>query len=99
MEQLTLEQAAKAATEILQSQLFIKDSYEQNEYLEGYHKGFKEGGEWQKEQYKELINLARQLLGAYDIRYPDAKQLLVGYTNEAAFLKFNQLLEQLQPFT
>lgn len=56
---------------------------------------FKAGAEWQKEQYKELINLARQLLGAYDIRYPNAKQLLAGYTNEAAFLKFNQLLEQL----
>lgn len=86
MEQLTLEQAA---------------SNHSNKFMSGTtaENSFKAGAEWQKEQYKELINLARQLLGAYDIRYPDAKQLLVGYTNEAAFLKFNQLLEQLQPFT
>jgi hypothetical protein len=57
---------------------------------------FKAGAEWQKEQSKELINLMKQLIAAYDIRYPNAKQLLVGYTNEQAIDKMNTLLERLQ---
>lgn len=56
---------------------------------------FKAGAEWQKEQYKDLITLMRQLLGAYDLRYPEAQQLLVGYTNEEAFNKLNNLIEKL----
>lgn len=57
---------------------------------------FVAGAKWQKEQSKELINLMRQLLAAYDFRYPDAKQLLAGYTNPKAFEKMNNLIEQLQ---
>jgi hypothetical protein len=48
----------------------------------GYKAGFREGAEWQKEQEKELLNQAYQLLCAYDIRYPHTTQLLVGHLNE-----------------
>lgn len=54
------------------------------------------GAEWQKEQYKEILNLYQQLLKAYTFRYSDAKQLLGGYTNEQAFDKLNRLIEQLE---
>lgn len=77
----------------------IPDHYIEGEpfaYVDGYKIGFKEGTEWKNEQYKDLIHLMRQLLSAYDIRYPHAKQLLVGYTNEQAFDKLNKMLELLQ---
>jgi hypothetical protein len=57
---------------------------------------FKAGAEWQKEQYKDLIFLMRQLLVAYEIRHPDDSQLLVGYTNTEAFEKISNELERLQ---
>ena len=57
---------------------------------------FKAGAKWQKEQDKELILLMRQLLRAYDLRYPDANNLLVGYTNAEAFDKIKKQLELLQ---
>lgn len=91
MGKLTLEQAAAHYAKML-----YPGASESNANYTGAKSYFISGAEWQKEQHKEIINLARQLLGAYNIRYPDAGQLLAGYTNEQAFEKFNQLLEQLQ---
>lgn len=88
---LTLEQAA-----IHYAKMLYPSASESNVNYIRAKENFEAGAAWQKEQYKELINLARQLLGAYDIRYPDAKPLLAGYTNQQAFDKFNQLLDQLQ---
>ncbi len=89
MEQLTLEQAAESHSthekSPIGSRLYIYKS-----------ESFKAGAEWQKEQYKEVINLMRQLLAAYTFRLPDTKQLLAGYTNDEAFEKINNLLERLQ---
>lgn len=52
------------------------------------------GAEWQKERDKELIGLMRQLLVAYDIRYPDAQQLLVGHTNCEIFQKIDAFIDE-----
>lgn len=86
MEQLTLEQAAQKHA------LYKAPVYGEHHAIEG----FKAGAEWQKEQYKELLHLYRQALGAYDIRYPDAKQLLAGYTNRELFNKINAHIERIQ---
>lgn len=77
----------------------IPDHYTEGEpyaYTDGYKTGFKDGTEWKKEQYKEPITIMRQLLAAYDIRYPDAKQLLVGYSDKEAFEKLDMLLSNPQ---
>lgn len=55
---------------------------------------FKAGSKWQYEQSKELINIMQRLLSAYDFRYPNECQLLVGYTNTEAFEKINTLIRQ-----
>lgn len=51
MEQLTLEQAAFVIPEIPEH--FIDG--EPEAYIDGHRNGFKAGAEWQKEQYKEVI--------------------------------------------
>lgn len=49
--------------------------------------GFKEGAQWQKEQDKEIRNLARNLLIAYDTRHPNEPQLLLSISNIDALNK------------
>jgi hypothetical protein len=44
---------------------------------------FKAGAEWQKEQDKQLLNKAYQLIEAFEVRYPNTNQLLLGHTNAA----------------
>lgn len=85
MEQLTLEQAA---TE------YSLNCFVNNPEI-SVKNVFIAGAEWQKEQHKEIITLVRQLISAYTFRLPDTKQLLVGYTNEQAFDKLNNMLELL----
>jgi len=92
MEQLTLEQAAgNHSRRSCVTHVELKRSAEEIDNI-----AFQAGAEWQKEQYKELINLMRQLIAAYDFRYSNIKPLLVGYTNEQAFEKMNKLIERLQ---
>lgn len=53
---------------------------------------FKAGAQWQKEQDKEILNLANQLLAAFNFRYPKEGQLLVGWQNKKAFEKIQNHL-------
>jgi hypothetical protein len=81
MEQLTLEQSAT--------------NYAPLNAQKKERNAFKAGAKWQYEQSKELINIMQQLLSAYDFRYPNEHQLLVGYTNTQAFEKINTLIQNL----
>jgi hypothetical protein len=92
MEQLTLEQEINRIPE-------VPDHYIEGEpdaYIEGWKVGMKEGAEWQKEQYKELLRIMEPLLTAYIFRYPDTDQLLAGYTNSEAINKIKMLHERIQ---
>lgn len=91
MEQLTLEEAA-----LIYAKMLYPGASESNANYTRAKSDFIAGAKWQKEQSKELINLMRQLLSAYNFRLPDTKQLLVGYTNEQVFEKMNNLIERLQ---
>lgn len=56
MEQLTLKQEIDRIPE-------IPDHYiegEPNAYIDGWKAGMKEGADWQKEQFKRLITLAKE---------------------------------------
>lgn len=68
----------------------------ERQHANNIHQAFKDGIKWQKEQYKELLHLSAQIIDAYHIRYPDADQLLVGYTHEQLFKKLLNLRERLQ---
>jgi hypothetical protein len=50
---------------------------------------FKVGAQWQKEQNKELMRMARNMILAYDHRYPTESDLLAGITNQEAIDKLN----------
>lgn len=91
MEQLTIEQAAAnhSRRACVNHVAFNRTAQEIDNIA------FQAGAEWQKEQHKEIITLMRQLISAYTFRLPDTKQLLVGYTNEQAFDKLNNMLELL----
>lgn len=81
MEQSILD-AAALATERLGRALAIKiESQQDSDFLEGYNKGYCHGAEWQKEQYKEMIEELKtthefllSLYKAIDIR-PDRLDL------------------------
>jgi len=73
----------------------VPEWYEHGEpdaYITGYREGAKAGAQWQKEQDKEVLHLAYQLLHAFRFRHPNEGQLLAGWENNKAFDKIHSHL-------
>jgi len=87
---VTLEDVAMIATNELPESK--GESYDDTCFAEGYYKGFIAGAQWQKEQDKEVLLLAYQLLHAFRFRYPNEGQLLAGWENNKAFDKIHSHL-------
>lgn len=110
MEQSILN-AASLATERLGQALNIKlESQEDNDFLEGYNKGYCHGAEWQKEQDKELLTALKQIAcwpgnlddtrltsktGANDAV---ARGLLVVHMRTVALLAIKKIEPDYEPF-
>lgn len=65
------------------------------EHAQGADAGYIEGATTEATRalpLYEALKFAKQLLDAYDIRYENTSQLLVGYTNEEGFAKINAAL-------
>lgn len=78
-----IKEAAITHTKALQKALFIKDSYEQHDFLSGNFEGFKAGAEWQKEQDKELIEALKNI-AAWPGNLPDERYISRTGANDAA---------------
>jgi hypothetical protein len=72
----TLLTAATEATKRLQIALGNDVSKEDDDYLEGYNKGFQHGAQWQKERERKLMEAAERALNYLNVKYPVEAEIL-----------------------